>query len=188
MALSDLVRLGVGVGLSLVLLAAAISDVRRRRIPNWTVLAVIGLFVVLTLADGGAHVVSSLEAAGVALVVTVALYSLKVVGAGDSKLFTVVSLFAGLGYLPLLAVATTLTGGLVALISLATRPTRALVMFNLRGKGDWGPGIPYGLAIAVGGAVVMWAPMVGWVRPLGAPPPVSAKQIAHEMFRPAAPR
>ena len=187
MPLSEIARLAIGAAYSLILVVAAVSDIQKRRIPNWTVVALVGLFAGLAALDRGAHLVSALEAAGIAFVVSVGLYAIKVVGAGDSKLFTAVALFAGLGYLPLLVVATTLTGGAIALVSLATRPTRALVLFNLRGQGDWGRGIPYGLAIAVGGAVVMWGPIAGLVRPFGAPAAVSAKDIAHEMFRPAAP-
>lgn len=166
---SSFVQLAAAALVSVVLAIAAVSDIRDRRIPNWTVLAVMGLFAAWAFANGGAGVVSALEAAGVALVVSIALYALKIMGAGDSKLFTAVALFAGMGYLPLLVVATTLAGGAVALVSLATRPRRALAMFTLRGKGDWGRGVPYGVAIAVGGAVIMWGPIAGLAPPFAKP-------------------
>ena len=181
----DLTRLGVAAAVSVVLAIAAASDVRRRRIPNWTVLALIGLFVVLAVAQQGRGVVSALEAAALAFAVTVALYAFKIIGAGDSKLFTAVAFFAGLGYLPHLVVATTLAGGVIALASLAARPQRALAMFAMRGKGEWGPGIPYGLAIAIGGAVVLWAPIAGLVQPLGARPHVTGHDIANVFAAPA---
>jgi prepilin peptidase CpaA len=184
---SDLVRLGVAAACSIVLAIAAVSDIRRRRIPNWTVLAVIGLFVVLAVTQHDVKaIVSALAAAGIALATTVVLYALKIVGAGDSKLFTAVAFFAGLGYLPLLVVATTLAGGVIALVSLAARPQRAMAMFALRGKGEWGQGIPYGVAIAIGGAVIMWAPIAGLVQPLGARPHVSSQDIS-KGFAPPAP-
>src|SRR5579864_385126 len=176
--LSDLLRLAVASACSVVLVIAAVSDIRRRRIPNWTVLAVIGLFVVLAVAQQGQGVISALEAAAVAFAITVALYAFRIIGAGDSKLFTAVAFFAGLGYLPHLVVATTLAGGVVALVSLAARPQRALAMFTMRGKGDWGPGIPYGVAIAIGGAVIMWAPIMGLVQPLGARPHVTSHDLS----------
>ena len=188
MSLTETVRLVVAAAVSLVLAVAALSDVRSRRIPNWTVLALIGLYVVLVIALGGRGLVSALEAAGLALATTVALYAFKIIGAGDSKLFTAVAFFAGLGYLPLLVVATTLAGGVIALISLASRPQRALVMFKLRGKGDWGRGVPYGLAIAVGGLIVMWAPLMNLVRPFGAPAPVTAGDISHAFVQPGPPK
>jgi prepilin peptidase CpaA len=151
------------------------------------VLALIGLFAVWAVARGGAGLGSALEAAGIALAASVAFYALNIMGAGDSKLFTAVALFAGMGYLLLLAVATALAGGVIALISLASRPQRALVIFSLRGKGDWGRGVPYGVAIAVGGAVVMWAPIAGLAQPLGAPGRVTVSDIAKEFGAGGAP-
>jgi prepilin peptidase CpaA len=113
------------------------------------------------LAGGGDGLVSALEALAVAFAVTVALYLFKVVGAGDSKLFAAAALFVGLQQLPAFALATVLFGGVIAVISLATRPTRALVMIQMGGKGDYGRGIPYGVAIAFGAIVVIWGTMLG---------------------------
>lgn len=188
MTLTEVVRLAVAAAVTVVLAFAAVTDVRDRRIPNWTVLALIGLYAVLVAALGGQGLLSAMEAAALALVTTVALYKFRIVGAGDSKLFTAVAFFAGLGYLPLLVVATTLAGGAIALISLAARPQRAMAMFTLRGKGDWGRGVPYGVAIAVGGLIVMWAPLMNLVRPLGAPAPVTAKDISRAFLKPGSPK
>ena len=167
MPLPEIVQLGVSAAATAVLAIAAVSDIRVRRIPNWTVLALIGLFAVLAIALGGQGLLSALAAAGVALAVSVALYALRLIGAGDSKLITAVALFAGLGYLPWLILATALTGGVIAALSFLSRPTRALTMVTMRGKGDWGRGVPYGVAIAVGGALVIWAPMTDFLRPVG---------------------
>ena len=167
MELPEVIQVGVASAATAVLVAAAVSDIRRRRIPNWTVITLIGLFAVLVIAVHGAGLLSALAAAGVALAVSVALYAFRLIGAGDSKLITAVALFAGLGYLPLLILATALTGGVIAMLSLAARPTRALTMVTMRGRGDWGRGVPYGVAIAVGGALVIWAPMTDVVRPVG---------------------
>jgi hypothetical protein len=59
-----------------------------------------------------------------------------------------------------------------------------MVMFSMRGKGDWGRGIPYGVAIAAGGAVILWGPMAGLVEPIGARPRVTANQIKQELLAP----
>ena len=177
MDLRELAQTGVAAAATVVLIVAAVSDIRWRRIPNWTVLALIALFALLAIALGGQGLVSALAAAGVALVVSVALYMFRLIGAGDSKLITAVALFAGLGYLPLLLLATALTGGAIAIVSLVSRPTRALTMFTMRGKGDWGRGVPYGVAIAVGGALVIWAPMTDFLRPVGAPSTVTSGQM-----------
>lgn len=159
---TEIARLAIAIALSGVLVWASISDIRVRRIPNASVLVVLGLYVVLAAINRGVGVVSGLEAAVIAFAVTFALYWFNIVGAGDAKLFASVALFAGLAGLPMLAFATALFGGLVAVVSILTRPTRALVMLQLRGKGDFGRGVPYGVAIAAGTAVVVWGPYLGW--------------------------
>lgn len=167
MHLSEIVRYAVAALAAAVLAVAAVSDVRARRIPNWTVLTLLVLFLPWVFADGGTELVSCLEAGGIALAVTIALYAFKIVGAGDSKLFTVCALYAGLGYLPYLALATSLAGGVIALVSFASRPTRAMVLLSMRGKGDWGRGVPYGVAIATGAILVTWAGLTGALDPFG---------------------
>jgi prepilin peptidase CpaA len=175
--LPDLVKYAVAAGLTGVLAWASFSDVKDRRIPNIAVIAVIGLAIVWAVA-GGVGWLSALAAFAIALAIGVALYAFKIVGAGDSKLFAAVALFAGLGYLPFRAVAVALAGGVLAAVSLATRPRRAMVMFALQGKGDFGRGIPYGVAIAIGAALVTWAALTGYLQPYGAPQRVSADDIA----------
>jgi prepilin peptidase CpaA len=152
----DLVLWAVAIALTAVLGWASISDIRTRRIPNWTVLTTIGLFLPWALLHWGLWAGWALAAGAIALAAGVALYALGVTGAGDAKLFGAVALFAGLGHLLALAVAIALVGGLIAVVSLASRPRRALVMLTLRGKGDFGRGIPYGVAIATGGLLIVW--------------------------------
>lgn len=164
MPLPEIARWAITALLTVALGCAALNDIRARKIPNWTVLAVLALALPWLalhplIWDGWA-----LLAGAIAFGATFGLYSLGVLGAGDSKLFTAVALFPGLGHLPLLAFAVALAGGLIALVSLLARPTRALVMFNLKGKGEFGPGVPYGLAIAVGAVLVIWGALLipGW--------------------------
>ncbi len=140
---------------SLVLVIASLSDINTRRIPNWTILATIVLYSGWAIVGPSVSVISSLEAAGIVFVITSALYAFHFMGAGDSKLMTAVALFAGLGQLPLFTLATVLFGGAIAVLSLATRPTRTLVMFQTRGKGDFGRGIPYGVAISLAGTMIV---------------------------------
>jgi prepilin peptidase CpaA len=142
--------------LTAILVWAAISDVRSRRIPNWTVIAVLVLFVPWALLHWGAWSAWALAGGLIALLIGFGLYAANVIGAGDAKLFAAVALFAGLGHLLAFAVATALAGGAMALISLAARPRRAYTMLMLRGKGDFGPGLPYGVAISAGGCIVVW--------------------------------
>jgi prepilin peptidase CpaA len=180
--------LGVGAIATLLLIWAAVSDVRARRIPNLCVLALIALFLPWALLGDLADALSSGEAALIVLIVTVILYAFKILGAGDSKLLTACALFAGMGYLPLLALGTVLAGGVIAAISLASRPQRALAMFTLRGKGDYGRGVPYGVAVAVGAALAIWGDLTGVTPPYGygGPTPVTGHTIARALSMPRA--
>ncbi len=188
MPITDIVRDVAGSSATILLVWACISDVRTRRIPNLCVLALIVVFVPWALAGDISRVISSLEAAGVALAVTFLLYLCKVFGAGDSKLFTACALFAGIGYLPFLALATVLSGGVIALASILLRPQRALVMFSMKGKGDYGRGVPYGVAVAVGAAVVIWGNLGGFLDPYGygGPTPVTSHAISKALSAPRA--
>jgi prepilin peptidase CpaA len=148
---------------------AAFSDIKDRRIPNRTVVAILALFVPWAALHWGYWDAWALAAGAIALAIGVALYALRMVGAGDAKLFAAVALFAGLGHLLALGVATALAGGVVALISLAARPHRAMTMIILQGKGDFGRGVPYGVAIALAGAVVVWVTLLKLPIPLPKP-------------------
>ncbi len=176
---------------SLILLWSAISDVRRRIIPNVAVAALLAVFLAwAALVLGFGHpLISAIEAGGIALAITFALYAANVIGAGDSKLFAVAALFFGLGYLPLFALTTVLAGGLVAVASLVLRPRRAAVLLAMGGEGDWGRGVPYGVAIAAGAAIVLWGAIGGFVEPygFGKPPPVTARSLNKALSTPLAP-
>jgi prepilin peptidase CpaA len=179
MPLTEVVRLAVAGIATVVLAGAAVSDIRSRRIPNGCALALIALFLPWALTGGWPAALSALEAAAIALVATVALYAFRILGAGDSKLFAACALFAGMSFLPYLAVSTALVGGLIALAMIASRPQRALAMITTRGKGDVGRGVPYGVAIAAAAAIVIWAPMAGLLGPGGfRAPAMSSHQIA----------
>ena len=165
MSLIDIVRFTIAAIATAVLAWAAVSDIRSRRIPNWCVAALLVLYLPWAVIGGWPGALSGLEAASIGLAVTFALYAFKILGAGDSKLFAACALFAGMGFLPYLALATSLVGGLVALVSIVSRPNRALVMLTMRGKGDFGRGVPYGVAVAAAAAVVIWAPLAGLLHP-----------------------
>jgi prepilin peptidase CpaA len=157
--LPDLARWAVIFLYCVILLAAAAGDLRHRLIPNWTALAIALLFIGWIFVGKNVSVVSSLEAALIMFAVSVALYAFRVIGAGDSKLVTAVALFTGMAQLPLFLLVMSAAGGAMAVGSLASRPTRALIMFQMRGKGDFGRGIPYGIAIALGGIFVVLQPI-----------------------------
>ena len=165
MPLTEIARITIAGIATVVLMIAAVSDVRSRKIPNACVVVLILLFLPWAVLGGWSAALSSLMAAVVALAVTFALYGLGLCGAGDSKLFAACALFAGMALLAHLAMATAIAGGVVALASIASRPQRALAVLTMRGKGDFGPGVPYGVAISLGAVIVLWAPLAGSLRP-----------------------
>ena len=158
-ALIELTRWTTVLLVCLVLAVAGTSDVRNRRIPNWTVLATAALFGVWLFVGAAVSLISSLEAALFVFVCSVALYFLGVIGAGDSKLATAVALFAGFSRLPQFFVYMSLAGGILVLCMLVMQPARALVMLQMKGQGGLDRGVPYGVAIAFAGAMLVLTPV-----------------------------
>lgn len=144
----------------LVLATAGASDVRTRRIPNWTVLATALLFGAWFFVGSSVPLLSSLGAALLVFVCSFALYSFGIVGAGDSKLATAVALFAGFPHLPEFILYMSLAGGLIVLCMLLADPARIFVMMQMRGRGFLERGVPYGVAIAVGGVMLVLTPAI----------------------------
>src|SRR5690349_17759206 len=85
--------------LLLLLLAAAWSDIRSRRIPNLLVFpgAIIGLLLhaLLQQETGGLGILGSLAGLGTGLVLLLPLYLLRIMGAGDVKLMAMTGAFLG---------------------------------------------------------------------------------------------
>ncbi len=139
----------------LVLMIAGASDVRTRKIPNWTVLAAAALFGLWFFVGPPVPFLSSLAAAFIVFACSCALYYFGIVGAGDSKLATAVALFAGLGRLPEFIFYMSLAGGVLALCMMVAQPTRVLVMLQMRGRGTLDRGVPYGVAIGLAGVMLL---------------------------------
>jgi prepilin peptidase CpaA len=134
------------------LVIAAGYDFLRRRIPNWTVLGLLLVFALAAVMGLTPTLwTSSLAAFALALVGSSALYLLGWIGAGDSKLFAAVALFAGLSNLLLLFIGTAIAGGVYALAVLFIRPKEVMRGMTAGGRTDGKlRGIPYGVAIAAG--------------------------------------
>ena len=166
----EFLRIAVAVALTGVLVAAAVSDIRRRRIPNWTVLACLALFApwAVTLTAGELGLAAA--AFAIAGLGSVGLYAGKIVGAGDTKLFTVLAPFAGLALLPTYAAITAIAGALVAVAGLAAQPTRAYVVFQMRGAAPDKGTTPYGVGIAIAGIAVVWAQLLHFERAISTLP------------------
>src|SRR6266436_6462147 len=108
--------------LALVVIVAAIYDVRFRRIPNWLVLAglVLGIgFNTFLFEWGGLR--HSLFGLGLGLLIYFPLYLLRGMGAGDVKLMAVIGSIVGAANWLGIFLITAVLGGLVAMILLLVR-------------------------------------------------------------------
>jgi prepilin peptidase CpaA len=162
--ISHLVPLGLGLGW------AAVSDLRRRRIPNAVTGFVLVAGLVVTALDGGA--LAPLSGLAALVLVLLALYRPWVVGGiggGDVKLAAATAVWVGLARLPWFALATALAGGVVSLVcfAVAGKSARADMRANLtlavvRGELPEVPShkihvsVPYALAILAGAVVVFF--------------------------------
>ncbi|MBI4471540.1 MAG: prepilin peptidase [Acidobacteria bacterium] len=105
-----------------VVLAAAWSDLKTRRIPNWITVPGAVLGVLLQSVYGGVNgAISSLTGAAVGFAVFMVLYITGGMGAGDVKLFAAVGALVGLESLLLVFVFTGLLGGIAAVVLSAYR-------------------------------------------------------------------
>lgn len=177
MPIAEVVKYAIAVAFCAVAAWIAISDARSRRIPNLALLALLVLFLPWCFLAHGVRLGPALAAAGIALGVTMVLWLTNIIGAGDSKMFAAVALFLGLDLLPTVALLTVLIGGVMALASFASRPRRALAMITLRGKGNWGRGIPYGVAIALAGAIGIWSQLLGLTPYMAQPHAVTVQDM-----------
>lgn len=149
-------------GLFLALLAvAAVSDIVWRRIPNWTVLVLLVVWIGAAITGQAAGIwYLSLAAAAIAFAVGYVFYHFGLMGAGDAKLFTAGALFAGLSWLMQYALITALLGGALAVVYLIIRPRKALRGLTARGRAEAAAnpdaGIPYGVPIALAAGVTAY--------------------------------
>jgi prepilin peptidase CpaA len=165
--------------LDLVLLAlvsaAAVHDLRARRIPNRLLLLALAVAVPLQAAGGGAALLSGLAGAGCGLALFLPLYLLRGMAAGDVKLLATVGAFAGPAATCRIALLAWCVGGLMALALIVARGQVGAALANLRAllRPLWlrlaglpalpAPlarpsvgGLPYGVAVALATIGVLW--------------------------------
>ena len=155
------------VALVLLVVAAAWSDARTRRIPNR--LTVLGCLVALSLRTllGIVPLQQGVLGGALALAIAVVLFALGILGGGDVKLLVAVGTFLGpLGFVGALAISC-LAGAVMAVLDAARRGVLPLLLVHLldvvafwRAFGRRGqarrlttPGaltVPFGVAIAIG--------------------------------------
>jgi len=154
---------------SAIAIAAAIFDVRQRRIPNWLTYPGIVLGMVLrSYFYGWRGLGSSLAGLAIGGGVFFVLYMLHAMGAGDIKLLAAVGAFAGPAHALVVLTATAIAGAVMGIIyalyrgrlTATLRNVGSLASHHLKtglqehpelnlGK-DVGLRMPYGLAIATG--------------------------------------
>ncbi|WP_105132431.1 A24 family peptidase [Burkholderia sp. BE12] len=143
---------------TLVLMSLVLQDMRTRRLSNRTVLAFAMLyFVAAALArEGLAQLAGHVATAVAMLLLFGGLRHAGWIGGGDVKLAAAVFLWAGPAFaLPVLTIvgASGAACGLAVLAAVAWQrrriaPARAIEM----------RGVPYGVALALGGALAVWTP------------------------------
>lgn len=144
------------------LATAAYTDFKSLTIPNavsiaigviWSVLfALFWIFNVGVLPS----LLSSFLSAALVFGITFALFSLKLFGAADSKIMTVLALWMGIhGFLEFLFY-TVMAGGVLALVAIVLKRTS----IGDKANNNWiakiksgNPNVPYGIAIAIGALV-----------------------------------
>ena len=100
----------------LVVVVAAVIDIRSRRIPNWLSLPYLVAGVAVSAIWGGmSGMGSSIAGIGLAIAVVGVLCYLRGMGMGDLKLFAAVGAWVGPAQLLLALVATGIAGGFLAL-------------------------------------------------------------------------
>ncbi|HMD70175.1 MAG TPA: A24 family peptidase [Bryobacteraceae bacterium] len=125
---------GVELVLLLVVITAALFDLRYRRIPNWLTAGSAGLGLALNAflsqARGGMFK-SSLIGFGAAFGIYFVLYALRAMGGGDVKLMAAVGAIVGWPNWFLLFLVTSVLGGVMGVILVVVRGRLKTTLFNV---------------------------------------------------------
>lgn len=149
--------------LLILLLFAAVADIRARIIPNRYPAAILLLFPAAaafgTFPDWPWHLLVFAASFAVCL----GLFAAGLLGGGDAKLLPATALWAGPEVLPVFLLITATAGGVLALALLARH--RLQTPARIDGASASPPTVPYGVAIAAGGAVVAAQPLLNAFSP-----------------------
>jgi prepilin peptidase CpaA len=154
---------------------ACISDVRTRRIPNSLTLSAAGGALLFHLITGGPSAVSwSLAGWLVGAVLFFPIFALRGMGAGDVKLLAAVGAWLGPSQVALVALLTSIAGGVMGVAVALTHGYLTTALSNLRVlltswriagvrplpsvtlEGSRGPRLAYAVPIAIGTLVTIW--------------------------------
>lgn len=144
------------------LFSLAVSDVRFRRLPTLAVAMVAGLYCVeaALLPGSAASFVGHAGSGAIALCVSALLFHLGWVAGGDAKLAAAVFLWAGPSFaVPVFFIVSVC--GLVLGLAVIAAGKLSLYVNTPRWVSCFTPerGVPYGVALSVGGAAAVWAPL-----------------------------
>jgi prepilin peptidase CpaA len=156
------------------MLSAAVSDITTYKIRNNLIITLLLAYLVFAPIAGisGHEIFRSAVVAGVALLISFALFAAGLIGGGDAKLATVTTLWLGADnafpYLLLLS----LFGGVLAAIvclcrkcPLPQRLANIVWIARLRARAE-GVELPYGVALTLAGLCVLpstqWMADIAW--------------------------
>ncbi|WP_281301213.1 MULTISPECIES: prepilin peptidase [unclassified Iodidimonas] len=150
--------------LIILLVWAAISDLRARIIPNAIPLLAIVLFPLGALLGLVPAWPMHLLIFALSFALAVALFAFGIMGGGDAKLIPAMALWAGPSGLSLFVLIMALSGGILALIMIIRQKNRN----NSDSSPDSFPdssleGVPYGVAIACGGIAFLLPPFLAFL-------------------------
>jgi prepilin peptidase CpaA len=155
----DLVQIVLAFSFPVLLTIGAADDLRRYLIPNWVSLVLAGLSApALLLAGADLTVVLWHLAVGlVVLVLMSILFFRGMIGGGDVKLLAAGACWTGWPLIIAFIFYTAIAGGLLAVVLLIAHRifrNRSVKSFWLSSLLNPKTGIPYGVAIAIGGWMV----------------------------------
>jgi prepilin peptidase CpaA len=131
--------------------AATITDLWSRRIPNWLTLPFLAAgLATSSVLDGWAGLARSAAGAGLAVVILTAFCVLRGMAWGDLKLCAAVGAWIGPGQMGFALVATAIAGGLIAVAALLWRGIGHKLPARLTLDDQSAFTLPYAPAIAIG--------------------------------------
>jgi prepilin peptidase CpaA len=138
----------------------AVNDVRAYEIPNFVCLAVLLSYPVFALVTPTAPRLGALATGACILAAGLVLFARGWMGGGDIKLLSAVAVWSGPALLPSFAVVTGVSGAVLAGLMLTPLrrlmpPAPATAVAAVSGGSALTQPMPFGVAIAVGGAWVL---------------------------------
>jgi prepilin peptidase CpaA len=146
--------------LIILLIWAAISDLRSRIIPNAIPLLAIVLFPLGALLGLVPAWPMHLLIFALSFALSLGLFAFGIMGGGDAKLIPAMALWAGPSGLFLFVLIMALAGGILALIMIIRQKSRRNPDSTPSSIQD---GVPYGVAIACGGIAFLLPPFLAFL-------------------------